>query len=84
MRFIDNAYCRVCRLPPIRDEVYDGSKPRPHGTGDSVVLLRTSNSWALLRWEQGLFGGKLLSPASLEKITTPFKNDYAFGLVAHA
>jgi CubicO group peptidase (beta-lactamase class C family) len=34
----------------------------------------------LLRWEQGLFGGKLLSPASLAKMTTPFKQDYAFGL----
>jgi CubicO group peptidase (beta-lactamase class C family) len=34
----------------------------------------------LLRWEQGLFGGKLLSAASLAKMTTPFKNDYAFGL----
>jgi CubicO group peptidase (beta-lactamase class C family) len=34
----------------------------------------------LLRWEQGLFGGKLLSPASLKKMTTPFKNDYGFGL----
>jgi CubicO group peptidase (beta-lactamase class C family) len=34
----------------------------------------------LLRWEQGLFGGKLLSAASLKKMTTPFKNDYAFGL----
>jgi CubicO group peptidase (beta-lactamase class C family) len=35
----------------------------------------------LLRWEQGLFGGKLLSAASLKAMTTPFKNDYAFGLV---
>ncbi|MDR3675881.1 MAG: serine hydrolase, partial [Acidobacteriota bacterium] len=34
----------------------------------------------LLRWEQGLFGGKLLSPASLQKMTTPFKQDYACGL----
>ena len=34
----------------------------------------------LLRWEQGLFGGKLLSAASLAKMTTPFKQDYAFGL----
>jgi CubicO group peptidase (beta-lactamase class C family) len=34
----------------------------------------------LLRWEQGLFGGKLLSPASLGKMTTPFKEHYAFGL----
>jgi CubicO group peptidase (beta-lactamase class C family) len=35
----------------------------------------------LLRWQQGLFGGKLLSAASLKKMTTPFKQDYAFGLI---
>jgi len=34
----------------------------------------------LLRWEQGLFEGKLISPASLKKMTTPFKNGYGFGL----
>jgi CubicO group peptidase (beta-lactamase class C family) len=34
----------------------------------------------LLRWEQGLFGGKVLTAASLTKMTTPFKQDYAFGL----
>jgi CubicO group peptidase (beta-lactamase class C family) len=34
----------------------------------------------LLRWEQGLFGGKVLSAASLRKMTTPFKSDYACGL----
>src|SRR5690349_8797110 len=39
-----------------------------------------STTGDLLRWEQGLFGGKVLSPASLKKMTTPFKNDYAFGL----
>jgi CubicO group peptidase (beta-lactamase class C family) len=37
----------------------------------------------LLRWERGLFGGKVLSPASLQKMTTPFKEDYAFGLGVH-
>jgi CubicO group peptidase (beta-lactamase class C family) len=37
----------------------------------------------MLRWTQGLFGGKLLSDASLRKMTTPFKNDYAFGLLVH-
>jgi CubicO group peptidase (beta-lactamase class C family) len=35
----------------------------------------------LLRWEQGLFGGKLLSSASLKEMTIPFKNDYAYGLL---
>jgi len=34
----------------------------------------------LLRWEEGLFGGKLLTPASLRKLTTPFRSDYACGL----
>jgi len=37
----------------------------------------------LLRWQQGLFGGKLLSPVSLKKMTTPFKSEYAFGLGVH-
>ncbi|MBZ5505561.1 MAG: serine hydrolase [Acidobacteriia bacterium] len=34
----------------------------------------------LLRWEQGLFGGKLLTAASLAKMITPFKENYAFGV----
>jgi len=34
----------------------------------------------LLRWEQGLFSGKVLSATSFEKMTTPFKQDYACGL----
>jgi CubicO group peptidase (beta-lactamase class C family) len=34
----------------------------------------------LLRWQQGLFGGKLLSAASLTKMTTPVKQDYALGV----
>jgi CubicO group peptidase (beta-lactamase class C family) len=35
----------------------------------------------LLRWEQGLFGGKLLSKESLSKMTTPYKGNYALGLM---
>jgi CubicO group peptidase (beta-lactamase class C family) len=34
----------------------------------------------LLRWERGLFGKKVLSESSLEKMTTPGRNDYGFGL----
>jgi CubicO group peptidase (beta-lactamase class C family) len=34
----------------------------------------------LLRWENGLFGGRLLSPSSLRKMITPFKSDYGCGL----
>ena len=47
----------------------------PHGAG---ALYSTTED--LLKWEQGLFGGKVLKPSSLEKMTTPFKNNYAFGL----
>lgn len=35
----------------------------------------------LLKWERALFGGKVLSAASLKKMTTPYKDDYAFGLL---
>lgn len=35
----------------------------------------------LFRWERGLFEGKVLSAASLQKMTTPFQDDYAFGVI---
>jgi len=41
-----------------------------------------STTHDLLRWEQGLFGGQVLSAASLKKMTTPLKENYAFGLTA--
>ncbi len=39
-----------------------------------------STTHDLLRWEQGLFGGKLLSAASLKKMTTPFKQELCLRL----
>ena len=47
----------------------------PHAAGG---LYSTTED--LLRWQRGLYGGKLLSAASLTKMTTPFKSDYALGL----
>jgi CubicO group peptidase (beta-lactamase class C family) len=47
----------------------------PQGAG---ALCSTTRD--LLKWERGLFGGKVLTVESLEKMTTPFKNNYAFGL----
>src|SRR5215813_8633704 len=41
-----------------------------------------SSTEDLLRWEEGLFSGRLLSPGSLRKMITPFKSDYACGLYA--
>jgi CubicO group peptidase (beta-lactamase class C family) len=47
----------------------------PHGAG---ALYSTTHD--LLKWEQGLFAGKVVSKASLDRMTTAFKNDYGFGL----
>jgi len=34
----------------------------------------------LMRWQNGLYGGKVVSKASLQKMTTPFKGDYGLGV----
>ena len=47
----------------------------PQGAG---ALYSTTHD--LLKWEQGLFGGRLLRPESLTLLTTPVRNQYAFGL----
>jgi CubicO group peptidase (beta-lactamase class C family) len=47
----------------------------PHAAG---AMYSTTED--LLRWNRGLFGGKILSAASLRKMTTPFKNNYALGV----
>lgn len=49
----------------------------PFSAGD---LYSTTGD--LLKWEQGLFGGKVLSAASLKKMTTPFLDFYGCGLWA--
>jgi CubicO group peptidase (beta-lactamase class C family) len=67
-----------------------GYAPRPSGPVNAGFTDMTipfaagglySTTQDLLRWERGLFGGKLLSPAAIAKMTTPFKHDYAFGLM---
>jgi hypothetical protein len=47
----------------------------PFSAGD---LYSTTGD--LLKWEQGLFGGKILKPDSLIKMTTAFKSGYGCGL----
>jgi hypothetical protein len=47
----------------------------PHAAG---ALYSTTGD--LLKWNRALYGNKLLKPESLKKMTTPFKNGYAFGL----
>jgi CubicO group peptidase (beta-lactamase class C family) len=40
----------------------------------------SSTTEDLLRWQNGLYGGKVVSKASLQKMTTPFKGDYGLGV----
>jgi CubicO group peptidase (beta-lactamase class C family) len=49
----------------------------PHAAG---ALYSTTHD--LLKWEQALFAGKVVSKGSLDRMITPFKNDYAFGLTS--
>jgi len=34
----------------------------------------------LMRWQNGLYGGKVISKVSLQKMTTPFKGEYGLGV----
>ena len=42
-----------------------------------------STTGDLLKWEHGLFGGKVLSPDSLKAMTTPGKGDYGLGVMVN-
>lgn len=66
-----------------------GYTPSPNGTVNSGYIDMSipfsagalySTTEDLMRWEEGLFGGKVLSAAELQKMTKPFKENYAFGL----
>ncbi len=47
----------------------------PQGAG---ALYSTTRD--LLKWQRGLYGGKLLKPASLAAFRTPYKSGYALGV----
>lgn len=70
-----------------------GYSPGAHGIQNAGYIDMTipfsagalySTTLDLQRWEEALFAGKVLSSASLTKMTTPYKNDYACGLAAHS
>ncbi|HEV2721665.1 MAG TPA: serine hydrolase, partial [Thermoanaerobaculia bacterium] len=59
----------------MRDSAAD---PQLADLGGAGALRSTADD--LGTWERALFGGKLLSPASLVKMTTPFRNGYGCAL----
>lgn len=82
----DSGYDSNSAIIPHRAKGYS---PGPGGVVNTGYIDMTvpfsagglySTTEDLLRWEQGLFGGTVLSAASLQKMTTPFKQNYAFGL----
>jgi CubicO group peptidase (beta-lactamase class C family) len=85
----DSGYDSNTAIIPYRAAGYSPGPNGPENAGyvNMTVPLSAGGLYSttddLLRWEQGLFGGKLLSPASLQKMTTPFKDDYACGLMVH-
>ncbi len=54
-------------------EYIDMSLPHAAGAMYSTTL-------DLLRWQEALFGGKVLAPKSLAKMLTPGRNDYGYGV----
>lgn len=66
-----------------------GYRRTPHGIEHDGYISMTipfsagalySTTGDLLKWEQGLFGGRVLKPESLTRMTTPFKSDYGIGI----
>jgi len=82
----DSGYDSNSALIEHRAAGYSPGKDGPQNAGfvNMTVPLSAGGLYSttedLLRWEEGLFGGKVLKPESLAKMTTPFKQDYAFGL----
>jgi CubicO group peptidase (beta-lactamase class C family) len=67
----------------------EGYRPGPHGIeiarSESMSIPWSacaiySTTGDLLKWEHGLFGGKVLNTGSLKLMTTPGKGDYGFGV----
>lgn len=67
----------------------EGYRPGPHGIeiarSESMSIPWSagaiySTTGDLLKWEHGLFGGKVLNTDSLKLMTTPGKGDYGFGV----
>ena len=67
----------------------EGYRPGPHGIevarSESMSIPWSagalySTTGDLLKWEHGLFGGKILNADSLKLMTTPGKGDYGFGV----
>jgi CubicO group peptidase (beta-lactamase class C family) len=85
----DSGYDSAAAILPRRAAGYRrGSDPKAGFTHAKYIHMSVpfaagglySTTHDLLLWERGLFGGRLLKPASLKKMTTAYKGDYALGI----
>ena len=82
----DSGYDSNESIIPRRAQGYSPGKEEPQNAGyvhmsvpfSAGGLYSTTHD--LLLWEDGLFGGKVLSAASLKEMTSPFKENYALGV----
>jgi CubicO group peptidase (beta-lactamase class C family) len=74
-------------LSAVQAQGYDGSVDGPIPTRNPLALslgyaaggiVSTTHDMAL--WQTKLLGGQVLSPASLQQMITPFKDNYGFGV----
>lgn len=75
---------RISRLAVGYEPEHSGPAPAP--SFDASVIYSAGGLYSttgdLQRWERALYGGKVLSKASLQKMMTPFRDRYALGLGA--
>jgi CubicO group peptidase (beta-lactamase class C family) len=83
----DSGYDSNSAIIPHRASGYSPSQNGPVNSGyiDMTIPFSAgalySTTRDLLLWEQALYGGKVLSAASLKKMTTPYKENYGCGLM---
>ena len=83
----DSGYDSNSAVIPHRATGYSRSPNGPVNSGyiDMTIPFSAgalySTTHDLLLWEQALYGGKVLSAASLKKMTTPYKENYGCGLM---
>ncbi len=84
----DTGYEDQAAILPARARGYERGKGGVLRNADFIDMSTPFSAGAListphdlLTWENALFAGKVVSSASLAKMTAPYKNDYGFGLV---
>lgn len=83
---VDTGYDNHAMILPRRASGYAPSKDGPVNADYISMTIPQgagglySTTHDLLKWQRGLYGGKLLKPATLAAFRTPYKDGYALGI----